>query len=782
MFFQMEAEQKESRSAYFRYVKNKYLQFVAETKAYYPELAENPRFYLARYWEADALIRFNKWLLSQDLTSKSRYSVYKAVRQVMDMAYALRVIETIVYHAPMFKGVRETKQRAAYTQREQEIVNAAIAKWIGLALAVVNGYQPTGEGIPYRKKDFDTTIEIDGHTYRIADAARAFRTAHGLITQKLIRGWTPRQAVGIDPAPSPSSLEWTLEGVHYHTVHQVAEAFGLSENFIKYRIRRGWSPEQIVGIATKPRKNVSNVAGRPRECTVEGRKFKSLKDVSEHYGVRYSRLKVRLSCGWTLREALGLDQREAPGTKVTVEGVEYKSLAEVSRAYGLSTNAVRIRLRKGLSPEQAVGLLPIHVPKRDERALLWMFENEFGCNAYEMLSHFYIRKQGAGFTEKRLLKLFSKWGVWPYVDDRLVMPLAMEMAMLTGLNVEALKDLNVDSYQVSHRLTGQPVIVYHKKRSGSSVRSEDRELHIGTLEFEELYIDGTVAERVHKLIMLILAITSTIRKLAPPGVAHRLFIFEDVEASRREGKRVIVPIDPRRKAGHWYRRFCTDEGFYQVFGPRFNFNISRCRPTLATNMVLAGADIFQVQAALGHESIQTTATYLDEMQLRPAFNKTVSEALEGIALRSRELQQDGSINQPVQKEREGRNACGFHETLSGCGCTNPYAPSDGVKKATKYKEGTVCKYWNMCLLCDSSVVTEQSLPKLILYRNRVAAALESDTVAIQARKLLYRDAVKLIDGIVEPDVIFPGEVIDNAKHVAATMDDLLVDHLIYQGI
>ncbi|MCP3717059.1 hypothetical protein, partial [Paraburkholderia sp. CNPSo 3281] len=168
MFYQLEAEYEPKSAARIRWAANRYLQFVTETNAFYPELMRDKRFFLSKYWEADALIRFCKWLPSQKLTSKTRYSLYKSVRQVMDMAYALRIIDSVVYHAPMFTGVSETNQRSAYRADEHEIINAAIARWVGLANSVLNGYTPTGLGIAYRPKRFELNLIVDGAEYTVS--------------------------------------------------------------------------------------------------------------------------------------------------------------------------------------------------------------------------------------------------------------------------------------------------------------------------------------------------------------------------------------------------------------------------------------------------------------------------------------------------------------------------------------------------------------------------------------------------------------------------------------
>lgn len=632
MFYQREAECNEVTAQAYRYARGKYLDFLKETNGHYKELVSDPRFFLVKHWEADALIRFSEWLITQNLTSKTRYSLYKSVRQVMDLAYALRIIDTMVYHPPVFKGVSETNQRSAYRADEQAIVNAGVARWISLATSVVKGYTPTGSGVPYK-------------------GAVQKRTASSVRT-------------------------------------------------------------------------------------------------------------------------LPLD--------LTVDGLTFPSVSAAAIAYRRSPSSVYKLVRTGATLVQALGLEAISVPQSDERALLWMFENEFNCDASLMLAEFRRRKITAVCTEMRFRTLFMRWGVWPFVDDRLVMPLAVELAMLTALNVESLKNLEIDSYQPRHPLTGQPVIYYVKNRAASSSRPAGKELHLPLLTFDELFMDEAAAVQVERLIGLVLTLTKDIRALAPASINRKLFIFEDVELSRRTGEQSIVAIDPKGKAGHWYRRFAIDEGFDQTLGPSFNFNIARCRPTLVTNMVLAGADILRVQAVLNHADLQQTLSYLDEHQLTPKFNLTMSEALSNIARRSAGVSE--ALASTDQSGLSPSKRDGFAETLSGCGCFNPFNPSDEVRRNTNYKEGSVCAHWNMCLFCDRSLLTERSLPKLILYGSRVAAALEADGPSIRSRKALFRDVVELISSITETDEIFSDAVREDAKILATSLDDVLVDQLIYQGL
>lgn len=676
MFLQVEREHKEPTAGSFRYAKNVYIEFLTETGADYPDVKDGGRFYLSDHWESDALIRFCKWLLESGRLSKTRYSIYKSVRRVMDFAYALRVIDTVVHHPPVFKGVRETESRNAYDEEAQELINAGLARWMSLGLSVLNGYVATRKGIPYRKKNTLTSILVEGRHITPVEASEAYGLARGIIQGRISKGWTAEEAVGLESRRNKSS--------------------GVSRGLV-------------------------------------------------------------------------------------VEGVAYRSIGAAAIAYGLSHEEVGLRLQKGYTPEQAVGIAPTIVLQSDERALLWSFENEYDCDPLAMVDDFRRRKLHIVCSETRFRQLFSRWGVWPFVDDRLIMPLANTLAMLTGLNVESLKLLDIDCYNDEHPLTGQPYLTFTKKRSSSATLPAKQDLHLPLLETEEKFVQADVVQKVKAVINLTLALTEKIRMDAQPQLARRLFIFEDIEATRREESRVVIGIDPKGKTSTWYQRFRKEEGLDDNFGKDFRFNISRCRPTLATNMVLSGATMIHVQSTLGHGSIETTASYLDEHRLQPKFHSEVSGAMDRIVARSVDHRNKQSEPE-LEDSNEGLEGPDFTETLSGCDCKNPYEPSENVRRVTTHKKGTVCRFWNMCLFCDKAVITEGSLPKVIVYRKRIKIALDTDSPAIRPKRELLESVAELIDGVLKDDVVFPRSVIEEARHKAVSLDDVLVDQLIYNGI
>ena len=358
--------ERETNSPYFIYAKKWYLKFLKETNAGYPELNENPPFYISRYWESDALVRFTGWLTKQTklLKSKTRYSIYKNVRRTMDYAYSLGLIDHLVYHAPIFIGVRETNQRSPYSIEEQEIINAALNKWVIHAKNICMPYESSG--------------------------------------------------------------------VLSQTRHE------------------------------PPRKRQTTI-------TIEGKTWPSINKAAKHYG---------------------------------------QSLSTVCR-----------RLKKGASAEEALGLKSFQRLESNFQSTLADFEGRFQSEPLKMLQ---ASKKERNYTSTELMNFFMKIGVWPFIDKRLIMPLAAELCRLTGLNAESIASMTVDSYQTNHPLTNQPYILFEKKRSGSPLRSEEKELHLSLLEENTIFVQDDIQERVSEIIKTTLRLTNQIRPYAFGDTANRL--------------------------------------------------------------------------------------------------------------------------------------------------------------------------------------------------------------------------------------------------------------------
>jgi len=153
----------------------------------------------------------------------------------------------------------------------------------------------------------------------------------------------------------------------FPSLRKAAEHFGLRPSMVSKRLINGWGLKQALGIHPPPERPPSRA--RPVEVVLRGRKkrFRSLADASTAFGVDAKLVSRRLAEGWSPEEALGVKSR--PGRRslhdrpvtVKVDGVDrtYPSLAQAAHAHGLSPSRVSSRIRKlNWTFEQALGLTP----------------------------------------------------------------------------------------------------------------------------------------------------------------------------------------------------------------------------------------------------------------------------------------------------------------------------------------------------------------------------------------------------------------------------------------
>lgn len=682
--FNLMLSEKSSQKTNYSQAKLWYFKFVNETQAGYSELKEDPRFFIESYWEYDALIRFASWISKKkSISSNTRYSIYKCIRTTMHYAYQLNIINTIVYHAPFYKGTPETDQRAPYSQYEQEIIDVAIGRTVQLAESVAKGYEKTGKGKFSKTHNHQPFVDDKGKKHFIREASEFFNIPIIRLRDRRVAGWTDLECLGL---------------ADHH----------------------------------------NGASGNPKPITINGKTF--------------------------------------------------KSESAAAKFYNVNPITFNRHLKNGASPEQAAKLEP-HTGYWDKHdVLLYDFENSFNCDPLLMLCE-------STYTKSSLKTFFRKIGVWAFIDSRLILPLAAELARLTALNAESIASLNLDSYQERHPLTNQPTISYTKVRGGSENTSEDKILPLSLLEVCEVAINDSVSKQVHDLIALVKELTAKIRPYAHGSTADKLFIYEhdlwnidfnkvrNVYQNFTKQRKVTSlffgqPSEDERKenphsvnASVWARAFIKDHKLNQILGKNFKLNISRFRSSLANSLIKEGAVLFDVQVALGHGSVMTTNTYLSARELEPEFPKVVKPALEAIS------------KQTIKSEPAPTPSynTGYTETLCGTGCKDAFNPSDRVRKLTKHVEGSLCKYWNMCLLCEQSTVTENALPKIIAYKYKLEETISEGKQNTEGRKELYEDIITVINGLIEPDGHFPGEIIQKSRLLAMELDDEALDYLVYQG-
>jgi len=97
-----------------------------------------------------------------------------------------------------------------------------------------------------------------------------------------------------------------INGREFQSLESAARAFKMSRNTLDYRLSKGWTPEEAVGLEPRP----SHAKKTPGiSIKVQGRKFKTIKDAAKYYGRAYTHIFERLKAGCSIEQALGLVKR-----------------------------------------------------------------------------------------------------------------------------------------------------------------------------------------------------------------------------------------------------------------------------------------------------------------------------------------------------------------------------------------------------------------------------------------------------------------------------------------
>src|SRR3989338_11643219 len=97
-----------------------------------------------------------------------------------------------------------------------------------------------------------------------------------------------------------------INGREFKSLESAARAFRMSRNTLDYRLSKGWTPEEAVGLEPRPNhaKNTPGISVK-----VQGRDFKNIKEAAKYYGRAYTHAIERLKAGCTIEQALGLVKR-----------------------------------------------------------------------------------------------------------------------------------------------------------------------------------------------------------------------------------------------------------------------------------------------------------------------------------------------------------------------------------------------------------------------------------------------------------------------------------------
>lgn len=198
---------------------------------------------------------------------------------------------------------------------------------------------------------------IDDITLSVAQAAKKYSVPYSTILDRLNRGASSKQAVGIegiekgDLLPQSKAYKsrkkiekksYLVGGVIYGSVAELARAYGLAPALVYNRMRdNGWTPERSV------KEGITEVV------EVQGITYRSSMNAWDEIGkTSFSTYQARKLQGFPLEVCLGLEPLPRL-ERYDINGVPYGSLADVAKAYDLTVGQLASRLNN-MTLEQAV--------------------------------------------------------------------------------------------------------------------------------------------------------------------------------------------------------------------------------------------------------------------------------------------------------------------------------------------------------------------------------------------------------------------------------------------
>lgn len=393
----------------------------------------------------------------------------------------------------------------------------------------------------------------------------------------------------------------------------------------------------------------------------------------------------------------------------------------------------------------------------------WIFENKLNCRTISRWSANDEDKYEQGFA--RLLRIgglgvvetYASWGVIYQVTSRMLAPYITRLAQVTGLNADSLKSLDVDDFVECHELTQRPYLRYWKERSGGG-----KVLHLDLMYADWTWLTRAQSIEVKKIFSELAYLTRHIRERAEGAAKERLFIYE---SQKQTELRKIKSFENSTVVNNVMNQLARDHDLKSEDGKELNISASRMRPSLVADLVDQGVSIREIQVILGHNSLRTTANYLDKME----FNKTARE----VNTKALAKIHKGTIIQnshPVNKHEPSTPGTSSPPVIIRTGlvsCKDALNPPEEITKLPSYKKGSKCSLLNKCLSCSNSIITVSNLPDLFAMQWDYLSTISTSNVAETPYGAVIRENLKVLDSILTPsDQGFTAEQLDEARRLA----------------
>jgi len=284
------------------------------------------------------------------------------------------------------------------------------------------------------------------------------------------------------------------------------------------------------------------------------------------------------------------------------------------------------------------------------------------------------------------------------LDAKTLVPYLLTFALRTGLNLQTLLDIEVDSFKPSVLDSRYELSV--RKNRGYSSQVLSLEIDKNDENSQLKYVN----KKLHSLFESLVKLSSTLRNEAPQIYSSSIWL---IPVRKKDNVIEIRPINPT-EAWKFIQEFRAKYELIDDSGKPLKLNIRRMRPTFAHSMLrINGGDIRDLQKKMNHKNINTTMSYLDgnteEFKSSFKFHGIVMQnALTGSSPVDLSKQLKCSVDEAT-KIISGENG------MLSSSCKNPF------KSPIKTESDSVCTNFLACFRCPNQIITKEDSQKVFSF-------------------------------------------------------------------
>jgi integrase len=289
----------------------------------------------------------------------------------------------------------------------------------------------------------------------------------------------------------------------------------------------------------------------------------------------------------------------------------------------------------------------------------------------------------------------------PLRDLQVLVVHLLLLGLATGRNLQPLLELQRDSLR-EHPLPDRELLVTTKRRGWSTHATSIRKAVTAPGDQKSLLaIPATIGDHIRFLYDF----TAPLVEEAAKDDREFAFLWRVTEHGRK-GKVMRLDDDNARCA---VKSFTRRHALLDDRGEPLKLNVSRLRPTFATELYRRTRDIRCVQQALGHASAQTTARHYANEPLEAERDHAI--VMDGIVSRLTRMEIDGKVllaadGQAPLQDLQDLLSGGYNTGIARC--CNPFREKESV-----------CKKFFACFTCPNMMVFEDDLWRLFSFYYRL---------------------------------------------------------------